>query len=117
MNGVTVELVKAYASVFVHCWDYYAVQQQDGSYRPSYQKLTLSRLADHLLGRYTLGTYAVDRWGMCSWGVFDADEDVGYQRLALLTGWLAGQGISFLIELSRRGWHVWVFWERPTMAS
>ena len=71
MNCVTVRLVEQYASMFVQCWDYYAVQQGDGSYRPSYQRLSLARLQDHLMGRYTLGTYMVDAAGYCSAAVFD----------------------------------------------
>ncbi len=117
MYGVTVELVEAYASLFVYCWDYYAVQQGDGSYRPSYQPLSLARLADHLLGRYTLGTYVVDGLGFCSFVVFDADSVDGLDRLVRLSGELAAQGISSSVEASRRGGHLWVFLERPTQAQ
>src|SRR5579859_3203755 len=117
MNGVTQELVEGYASLFVQCWDYYAVQQRDGSYRPSYQPLTLGRVADHLLGRYTLGTYVLDRAGMCSFVVFDADSEDGLERLVLLAGELAVQGISSVMETSRRGGHLWVFLVEPTAAS
>src|SRR5579859_3979807 len=98
MNGVTRELVEGYASLFVHCWDYYAVQQRDGSYRPSYQPLTLGRVADHLLGRYTLGAYVIDRMGRCSFVVFDADGGDGMERLVLLASELAAQGISSVME-------------------
>ncbi len=117
MNCVIVKLVERYASVFVHCWDYYAVQQGDGSYRPSYQRLSLARLQDHLMGRYTLGTYVVDGSGMCSFAVFDADSEDGLERLVLLAGDLAAQGISSVVEASRRGGHVWVVLNKPTRAQ
>ncbi|HEX4206249.1 MAG TPA: hypothetical protein VHZ51_19030 [Ktedonobacteraceae bacterium] len=116
MYVVTAELVAEYASLFVHCWDYYAVQQRDGSYRPTYQPLTLVRLADHLCGRYTLGTYSTDRAGYCAWAVFDADEDDGLERLVLLAEELAGSGVASVLEASRRGGHLWVFLVQPTPA-
>jgi hypothetical protein len=116
MYAVTVELVAGYASLFVHCWEYYAVQQRDGSYRPTYQPLTLVRLADHLRGRYTLGTYSTDRLGCCAWAVFDADGDDGLERLVLLAGELVGQGIPSVVEASRRGGHLWVFLAHPVPA-
>jgi hypothetical protein len=117
MYAVTVELVEAYASLFVHCWDYYAVQQRDGSYRPSYQSLTLARLADHLQGRYTLGAYVLDRAGLCSCAVFDADSVDGLERLVRLSGELATQGIASVVEASRRGGHLWVFLDGPVLAG
>jgi hypothetical protein len=116
MYAVTAELVRAYASLFVHCWDYYAVQQSDGSYRPSYQSLTLARLADHLQGCYTLGAYMLDRAGMCSSAVFDADSVDGLDRLVRLSGELATHGIASVVEASRRGGHVWVFLDGSVLA-
>src|SRR5581483_5618619 len=117
MNGVTAELVRGYASLFVHCWDYFAVQQRDGSYRPSYRPLSLSHLADHLMGKYTLGTFAVDREGYCSSAVLDVDHEDGLEGLVLLVRKLAGQGIFTLLEATRRGWHLWIFFDQPVMAS
>ncbi|HEX4208248.1 MAG TPA: hypothetical protein VHZ51_29400, partial [Ktedonobacteraceae bacterium] len=116
MYGITAELVAGYASLFVHCWDYYAVQQRDGSYRPTYQPLTLARLADHLCGRYTLGTYSTDREGLCAWVVFDADGDDGLARLVLLAEELAGQGVPLALEASRRGGHAWGVLAQPVPA-
>lgn len=114
MYAITAELVRGYASWFVHCWEYYAVQQADGSYRPSSSPLSLSRLADHLLGRYTLGTYVLRSEGTCSFAVFDADMQDGLERLVLLSAELAAQDISSVVEASRRGGHLWVFLRQPT---
>jgi hypothetical protein len=113
MYGITAELVRGYAGWFVHCWDYYAVQQADGSYRPSSARLSLSRLADHLLGRYTLGTYVLDAVGSCTFAVFDADMADGLERLVSLSGELAAQGVGSVLEASRRGGHLWVFLQEP----
>src|SRR6266566_2394125 len=60
MAGVPTELVEVYASLFVHCWSHYAVQQRDGSYWRVKEPLTLPLLAAHLSGRCTLGTYLLD---------------------------------------------------------
>src|SRR6266568_6553681 len=117
MYGVTREIVEMYVSLFVHCKQYYAVQQRDGSYRPSRQPLTLALLASHLEGRFTLGTYVVDREGYCSFAVFDADSEDGLERLLLLAEVLAGVGISLMVEASRRAGHVWVQFERPVRAA
>lgn len=120
MDGMTQQLVEAYAGLFVHCWEYYAVQHLDHrgfwSYRPAYHRLTLLRLADHLQGRYTLGTYVLDRQGECSFAVFDDDREDGLTWLVLLAEELAEQGISLLLEASRRGGHGWVFFDRPVQA-
>lgn len=116
MYAVTVEVLEHYASLFVHCWDSYAVQQADGSYRRSYQRLSWSRLADHLMGRYTLGTYVLDAEGRCSFTVFDADSEDGLERLVQLSGELATRGIPSVVEASRRGGHLWVFLDCPTQA-
>src|SRR5262249_45456263 len=119
---MTADLLREYARLFVHCSDYYAVQYWDSreqvwSYRPAYHPLTLVRLLEHLQGRYTLGTYVVDRQGFCSFAVFDDDRVDGLSRLALLSSELVEQGISLLLEASRRGGHGWVFFERPVKAS
>ncbi|GHO95433.1 hypothetical protein KSF_054810 [Reticulibacter mediterranei] len=116
MYAVTREIVELYASLFVHCRSYYAVQQRDGSYRPSRQPLTLALLASHLQGRFTLGTYVVDRAGYCSFAVFDADSEDGLERLALLARVLVEQDIFLILEASRRGGHGWVHFKQPIQA-
>ena len=37
---IPLELVTAYASLFVYCWSHYAVQQRDGSYWRVVEPLT-----------------------------------------------------------------------------
>ena len=59
------DLIVAYASLFVHCWSHYAVQQRDGSYWRVREPLTLPLLSAHLLGRCTLGTYLLDEHNEC----------------------------------------------------
>jgi len=113
---IALDVVEAYASLFVHCWDHYAVQQRDGSYWRVDEPLTLPLLADHLAGRWTLGTYLLDRASCCTFAVFDADSADGLAQLAMLSIELAGQGIPTLLETSRRGGHLWVHFAEPTPA-
>src|SRR5438034_10640221 len=93
MQLVPADLAMAYASLFVHCWSQYAVQQRDGSYWRVREPLTLPLLAAHLAGRCTLGTYLLDEFSQCSFAVFDADSDDGLERLVSLARELAWQGI------------------------
>src|SRR6266496_6130525 len=110
------ELVEVYASLFVHCWSHYAVQQRDGSYWRVREPLTLPLLSAHLLGRCTIGTYLLDEHNSCSFVVFDADSEDGLSQLVGLAMELARQGIPTMLEASRRGGHLWVYLAEPTSA-
>src|SRR5579884_3546801 len=110
------DLVAAYASLFVHRWDQYALQQRDGSYWRMVEPLSLPLLSAHLSGRCTLGTYLLDGESCCSFAVFDADSADGLERLAALSLQLAQAGISTVLEASRRGGHLWVHLSAPTPA-
>ena len=110
------DLVEAYASLFVHCWSQYAVQQRDGSYWRVREPLTLPLLTAHFAGRCTLGTYLLDEHHQCSFAVFDADSHDGLERLVGLAMELARQGIPTMLEASRRGGHLWVHLAEPTPA-
>src|SRR2546421_4668946 len=117
MLSLTTDLVEAYASLFVHCWSQYAVQQRDGSYWRVREPLTLPLLTAHLAGRCTLGTYLLDEQHQCSFAVFDADSRDGLERLGGLAMELALSGIPTLLEASRRGGHLWVHLAEPTLAQ
>ena len=110
------EDVAAYASLFVHCWDAFAVQQRDGSYRRVEEPLALPLLDAHLAGRWTLGTYLLDRESRCSFAVFDADGMDGLGQLIDLGDELQQSGIPALLEASRRGGHLWLHFVEPTPA-
>jgi hypothetical protein len=117
MQEVAVEVLAAYASVFVQCWDQYAVQQRDGSYWRVTEPLVLPRLAAHLAGRWTLGTYVLDASSHCSFAVFDVDGVDGLACLAELAEELLREGVPTLLEASRRGGHLWVHLVEPTPAQ
>ena len=116
MEPIPGELLGAYASLFVHCWGQYAVQQRDGSYWRVAEPLTLPLLAAHLEGRWTLGTYLLDQGSCCAFAVFDADGVGGLEHLGALAGELGGQGVPTVLEASRRGGHLWVHLREPTPA-
>jgi len=115
MNAGMVKLVERYASLFVHEWGHYAVQQRSGVYWRRPEPLSLSLLSAHLAGQVTLGTYLLDAHSCCSFAVFDSDE--GLECLVVLARELAQQGISTTLEASRRGGHLWVHFVEPTLAS
>ncbi len=110
------ELIAAYASLFVHQWNAYAVQQRNGAYWRVAESLTLSHLHAHLMGHWTLGTYLLDAQSCCAFAVFDADSDDGVERLAALSLELARCGVTTLLEASRRGSHLWVHLTQVTPA-
>ncbi len=109
-------LVGEYASLFVHSWRQYAVQQHDGRYWRVAEPLTLSLISAHLAGSVTLGTYLLDEQADCSFAVFDADSEDGLDRLGVLAGELAQQGIPTIVEASRRGGHLWLHLVEPVPA-
>src|SRR5947209_18408366 len=103
LHDETPDLVAAYASLFVHCWDQYAVQQRDGSYWRVVEPLTLPLISAHLQGRWTLGTYLQDEQCRCSFADFDADRAKGPWQLLGLAVELARKGIPTTLKPSRRG--------------
>jgi CHC2 zinc finger len=117
MFALTAALVAAYGALFVHCWETYAVQHVDGSYGCAHEPLHSARVVAHLLGRYTLGTYVLDAAHTCTFAVFDADGPDGLLVLASLSGDLASLGIWSLLEASRRGAHLWIFFVEPVPAA
>jgi CHC2 zinc finger len=114
VSEIAPELLAAYALLFVHSWQHYAVQQRDGSYWQVAEPLSLQHVAAHLAGRWTLGTYLLDRSSQCSFAVFDADREDGLECLADLANDLLRQGVPTLLEASRRGGHLWVHLVEPT---
>lgn len=110
-------LVDVYASLFVHQWNYYALQHRDGTYWRVPEPLTPLLISGHLRGLVTLGTYLLDEQGYCTFAVFDADSNDGLERLAVLSRQLATQDIPSLLEASRRGGHLWIHLVEATPAA
>lgn len=94
-------------SDFVGNPDIYAVQQDDGSYRPVREPVTVQVLGAHIRGEQTVGTYT-NVFDKARFMVFD--EDTGDKDMALaLAAECQKRGMRAGLESSgRKGYHVWV---------
>jgi hypothetical protein len=95
----------------------YARQQEDGSYRWVFQRLDRLALLAHLQGKETLALAARDELGHCHWVCVDADAPDGLDQLRLVQQAATTQGLPSLLEQSRRGGHLWLFFALPQPAS
>jgi hypothetical protein len=102
------------AQRFVQRRDVYARQLDDGSYVAVYKRLRPGHLMAHLRGDITLGTYLLDEESRGQFMVLDADDDPDWRRLGALATMLAEEGASTYLEPSRRGGHLWAFFDEPT---
>src|SRR6478735_6369769 len=87
----------------------YARQQADGSYRWVFQRLDRLVLLAHLQGKETLALAARDELDQCRWVCVDADAPDGLTHLRLVQQALTAHGLPSLLEQSRRGGHLWLF--------
>jgi hypothetical protein len=101
------------AGRFVQRRDLYARQLDDGRYLCVRKPLTETHLIAHLKGSLTLGTYVLDANSQARFAVVDADDDLQLARLANMSMSLAKGGLPSYLETSRRGGHLWLFFEQP----
>jgi hypothetical protein len=99
-------------AAFVGNPDAYAVQLEDGGYKPVREPLTPKLLKKHLAGDVTLGTY-VNVGDQAKFVVFDVDtgDDASAQALRVRNACLemGVKDYAVGIEFSgRKGYHVWV---------
>jgi hypothetical protein len=72
----------------------------------------------HLAGQMTLGLYAINPTTQrVKWMAIDADYRRSIEDLLKLQYELAQNGIQAALEQSRRGGHLWIFFERPVLAK
>jgi hypothetical protein len=107
------ELVRAYADTFIPRYDLYPIQLRDGRYVTVKKPLELSLVYRHLRGALTLGAYALSPTSMARWICLDADDEPGWQGLMAMAGALSIPRVPAYLELSRRGGHLWLFFEQP----
>lgn len=105
-----------YRALFVVRGDTYALQRSDGGYFRVPAPVTDLLLRAHLGGCVTAGWYALHE-GRCRWLCFDADDRQGWDGLHRLKEALAADGIPAHLELSRRGGHLWVFFDELVLAD
>ena len=96
---------------YIHRRDIYARQLDNGSYVCIQKPFSTRHLVVHMQGKITLGTYTLDKKSKTSYLVFDADDDGQWEQLIQVCQSLAHHGVPSYLELSRRGGHLWLFFE------
>src|SRR6185437_10644913 len=88
-------------------------------FRPKeHPSLSRAVLRNHLEGAITIGLYAINpETQRCKWVAIDADYSEALNDLLKLQWELRQDGVDAALEKSRRGGHLWIFAERPLLAS
>ena len=107
------EFATSLAGTFIQRWDMYARQLDDGSYRCIHKPLSDRHIISHLKGEITLGVYVLDVESQARYVVFDADSYQVMEQLKNVSKSLSIHGIPSYLETSRRGGHMWLFFEVP----
>jgi hypothetical protein len=79
--------------------------------------LNEQELTRHFQGRQTIGMYVMNERGLCRFAAFDDDRLDGLEQLQEIKTQLARDGYLFHLEDSRRGGHLWGFFDQPVPAS
>jgi TOTE conflict system primase-like protein len=80
--------------------------------------LDLGAVRMHLNGDMTINLYAINPLTQSSkWVAIDADYDGSLEALFQLQWELKQDGVEAALEQSRRGGHLWIFGEKPLLAS
>ena len=93
---------------------YYRPKSNDGG-RPT--GLSLETVRQHLAGELTIGIYAINpATQRCKWMAIDADYRTALEDLIKVQRQLRDDRIEAALEKSKRGGHLWIFFERPVVA-
>jgi len=95
-------------SHLVQRWDLFPQQLNDGRYVTIRAPLTVHHIIDHLKGNITLGLYLLDARGYSRYSVLDVDDEENFNKL---TSALGSVNFPTYLERSRRGGHLWMFFE------
>jgi hypothetical protein len=102
----------------------YGIQREkplpDGSvpYIKQTRPLDCGAVRMHLNGDMTINLYAINpQTQSAKWVAIDADYDGSLEDLFQLQWELKQDGIDSALEQSRRGGHLWIFGEKPLLAS
>jgi len=80
--------------------------------------LDVETIRRHLSGELTIGLYAINPETQCSkWVAIDGDYKDAYRDLRGLRWELQQDGVHALVEMSRRGAHLWILCEEPVPAK
>ncbi len=114
MNHELQEAAKGIYDTFVNRRDAFALQLDDGRYFASHRDITTQHIVGHLRGQITIGVYLLGTDGTAKFSVIDADDNEGLEKLVKAHETL---GLPSYLESSRRGGHLWFFFEEPTGAK
>jgi hypothetical protein len=107
------EAAELLGNTFLQRKDLFASQLEDGRYVAIKEPLTPRHLTLHLEGHITLGAYMLAPESTSRLMALDADGDNGLADLANLSYKLETEGIPSYLETSRRGGHLWFFFDSP----
>jgi len=110
-------LAENLASVFFQRRDIYAQQLDDGRYVSIKKPLESWHLTSHLKGKLTLGTYVLNAESQARFIAFDADDNQQLVGLIFMAQRLLEDGVPTYLESSRRGGHLWLFFDHNIPAS
>lgn len=106
-------LAEGLAQTFIHRWDMYPRQLDGGNYICVKKPLTQKHILAHLRGDIIIGTYLLDTESHARFIVIDADDQDQMTQLLATARSLAGDNIPSYLERSRRGGHLWFFFDQP----
>ena len=93
---------------------YYRPKAKDGA--PSIG-LTIDTVRRHLAGELTISIYAINpATQRCKWMAIDADYRTALEDLIKVQRQLSDDGVAAALEKSKRGGHLWMFFEQPVLA-
>ena len=80
-------------------------------------RMNAATIRRHLEGEITIGLYAINPTTQRSkWVAIDADYDGAMEDLLKLQYFAQQDGVDGALEMSRRGGHLWIFMEKPSLA-
>jgi len=105
-------LAAGLADTFIQRWDTYPRQMDNGSYLCIKKPLYQNHILVHLRGEITLGVYLLNPDSQARFIVIDADDDEQFAQVNRMASNLAHRGIPSYLERSRRGGHLWFFFNK-----
>ena len=126
----TLEMAREFSELFVNRRAYtiqsmrpHAESGRHYYYRPKPKdsgepvELTIETVRRHLAGEITIGIYAINAATQrCKWMAIDADYKTALEDLIKVQRQLQTDGIEAALEKSKRGGHLWMFFETPVLA-
>jgi len=129
-SAITPQLVQKYWRLFVNRRAYTLQSPRPHPetgrhyyFRPNHKRtdaplaLNDDIIRQHLEGEVTIGLYAINPDNQrCKWVAIDADYKSAMEDLLKLQYQLGQDRVESALEMSRRGGHLWIFFESPLLA-